>query len=106
MAYSKDAFCVITSVRHQTLFKTNILHIPTSFTFIYGMTAAIQDATGLRGTGVSQKCARFCKKRSGAGVSGECALFPGTGVTAPLNPGPALRLWELRIQNEVFLYIS
>ena len=35
------------------------------------------------------------------GVSGECALFPGTGVTAPLNPGPALRLWELRIQNEV-----
>ena len=41
--------------------------------------------------------------RNGAvGVSGECALFPGTEVTAPLNPGPSLRLWEIGIQNEAF----
>ena len=40
--------------------------------------------------------------RSGAvGVSGECALFPGTGVTAPLNPGPYLTLWEIEIQKYV-----
>ena len=38
-------------------------------------------------------------RNEAVGVSGECALFPGTGVTAPLNPGPYLTLCEIGIQS-------